>query len=710
MIEQFVSDRAHAFLRARAERLASLSGAPALAAEQRAVTQRVRELLGPFPPAGPLTVNPVATAQRDEYTLQTLTFAGLPGTVIPANLYLPHGRSEPFPAVVVLSGDAPEGKMQADRQRLGQFLARRGIAALLFDGIGCGERVEFYDATLRRSWLGRTAQVERANLAYPMWLTGQNLSAWEAFEAQRAFDVLCAREDVDARRLGLIADGSAEALLRILCCLEPRLSAAAAVSDACDPAGGGHIEDTLPGLLPAGLNWDDLFLPFAPKPLLLICGTPHQAPERHGTSSILHKDALDRGGLGALRALRSAYDIAHAARNLVLDHESGPANLAKWTRLKIADHFARAFGSGEERLKELDVPQEPDDTLRCTETGQVGNSLNARTLFACQQETAAVTPPETPLPADAAGATAFRASMRARILDALHLPETHGAVEREVESRANDWGLNVEKGRLIIADGLYVPYRFFTRPRGQDESESGAAPVLLALHERGIAGVSSAAAWMESIPQAGFHIMAIDVAGVGETRLQAERDEHEGYEAALCGDESLWARRALNAGSNLFGLAVFSVLRTAEHLRTRWEVGANPIAVSGTGRGALWALYAAALDEKIASAALLRGLGRYKSLVERCRNNHHFSIYLPGCLKSFDLPHVAACVAPRPLTIINAIDQRKERKRLDVARNAYAFAAHVYGTLGAAEKFSVATSDSAPETLARVLKVIAPAP
>ena len=391
-------------------------------------------------------------------------------------------------------------------------------------------------------------------------------------------------------------------------------------------------------MLSSGLNWDDLLLPFAPKPLLLICCTPSKPPASHNSSVMLRKVDLDHGGHGDLRALRTAYETSNSARSLVLEHETGPAALSKLTRQKLADHFAHAFHSGEERVRELDAPQEPPDLLRCTETGQVSNSLNARTLFTCQQAAAAGYPPEIHAPETSADAGALRDSMRERIVRALHLPEIKGPVEREVESRANDWGLNVEKGRLVIADGLYVPYRFYTKPVEIGDHGRESAPVLLALHERGIAGVSSAAAWMESIPQAGFHIMAIDVAGVGETRLQAEREEHEGYEGALCGAESLWARRALNAGLNLFGLAVFSVLRTVEHLRSRWEIGTHPIAVSGTGRGALWALYAAALNENIASVAMLRGLSR--ALFEARRtlpqqsSLQHLSARLPEVFRS----------------------------------------------------------------------------
>ena len=257
-----------------------------------------------------------------------------------------------------------------------------------------------------------------------------------------------------------------------------------------------------------------------------------------------------------------------------------------------------------------------------------------------------------------------------------------------------------------MAEGLYAPYSFYTRPANTDSGTRVASPVLLALHERGIAGVTGASAWMKSIPQAGYHVMAIDVPGVGETRLQADREENDGYEATLNGTESIWARRALNAGLNLFGLDVFSVLRTIQYLKTRWDVDKSRIVVSGTGRGALWGLYASALDKDVSRVALLRGLSSYKCLAERCRHNHHFSVYLPGCLKVFDLQHVAACIAPRPLKLINFVDQRKERRSIDAMRADYAFTASMYAALGAGDQFDVATSDSAPETLGMILKTI----
>src|SRR5438067_13618973 len=129
---------------------------------------------------------------------------------------------------------------------------------------------------------------------------------------------------------------------------------------------------------------------------------------------------------------------------------------------------------------------------------------------------------------------------------------------------------------------------------------------------------------MAGFAEAGVNVAAIDVCGIGETRLQAAQETRvqparesteAAYDAILCGPESQWARRALNAGLNLFGLRVFSVLRTLAYLRTRWEILPSEISIVGVGRGGLWGLYAAALDGAVPRVALLRSLATYKCLI-----------------------------------------------------------------------------------------------
>ncbi len=93
------------------------------------------------------------------------------------------------------------------------------------------------------------------------------------------------------------------------------------------------------------------------------------------------------------------------------------------------------------------------------------------------------------------------------------------------------------------------------------------------------------------------------------------------------------------------------------------------------------------------------GFRPLRVLLEHRRHNHHFSLFLPEVLQHFDLPHVAACAAPQRLTLLNAVNQRRERACADEVRREYTLTAEIYKRRGATGSFRVATTDTAPETL-----------
>ena len=67
----------------------------------------------------------------------------------------------------------------------------------------------------------------------------------------------------------------------------------------------------------------------------------------------------------------------------------------------------------------------------------------------------------------------------------------------------------------------------------------------------------------------------------------------------------------------------------------------------GKGAGALWVLYAAALDGRIRAVVAERGLVSYASLTRVDRYLHGAGVFVRDVLTSFDLPHVAAAIADR---------------------------------------------------------------
>jgi cephalosporin-C deacetylase-like acetyl esterase len=690
MTENYIAAVGDAHMQRRNERTAAITTSQAALARQTQVRDICANRLGKFPERSPLNVKLIETYVHEGYRVEVLTYQSIPGVITTANYYIPDETAVPFPAVVSLPAHYPQGKGHAECQRLGQLLARRGIGTLIIDLPGQGERLEFYDSTLRRSLAGKLVAGEQAHLGNLLLLSGLNLVNLMVWDVMRGLDMIIDRGDADPLRLGVTGCGGGALVARVACCLEPRIQAAVTVGDHYETEYlEGSDEDHVHfSALAYGVAALDMLLPFAPKPLLVA----HCTQDRFKGNVHAHVDELCR-----------FYGLLNAKENMIPFEADGPLGYLKLIRSRAAEHFARSFRLPDSRAREPETPPETPESLYCTETGQVCNSLNSVSLFSYNKNYAAELPPPLAVPRDQDGASRLQSDIRDRFRPFLRLPEPQVPIKGEIESRSTDWGYTVEKGRLIMDESLFAPYSFFALPESSENPASHkTAPVVLVLHERGTAGVSSQGAWMNGFAAAGCHVMAIDVCGIGETRLQPKGDDHDAYETLLCGPESQWARRALNAGLSLFGLRTFTVLRAIEFLRSRWDVEKDRISIIGVGRGGLWGLYAAAIDSNVSHCVMLRSLDAYKSLTERRRHNHHFSIYLPGCLQQYDLPQVAACIAPRPLTIVNPVNSRKERRDATEVQREFALASAIYKLRGAPQKLRILTTDSAPETFAAI--------
>lgn len=688
IVQAYIRKTAEAHLQRRRATLDAIKTREQAEARQAQIRAAVAGIIGPFPERGELKPKTIKHLEREGHVVEMLTYESLPGMVVTANLYLPRTGAGPHPAVVCPVGHWDEGKVNGDYQRLARMLAQRGIAALVFDAAGQGERVQLYDVTLRRSWIGRWPPIEHSLIGNQLTLSGRHLANFMLWDTIRGLDLLAERPEIDGTRLGAAGAGSGGTLARMLCAVEPRLSAAVTAADnyAPDSMGGEDAEQNLFGLLARGFSFLDLYAAFAPKPLLLAyCGDDRR---KHGDLAARNREEL-----------APWYAHFDAAERIETMEAEGPRGFTRAIRARAASFFAQAFGLGGEGVRESTAPVEPPDALQCTETGQVSNSLNTADLVSHHFEIVRRLPPAVALPKDAADAKAQQQIFREQIGRYLDMPEPALKVSGEIESRSSDWGLAVEKGRLIVEDGIYLPYSFYTEAESSGEGRA-ARPTVLAVHERGLSAIACQGPWMMRLAAGGLNIMAIDVRGTGETRLEAPPNDGDPYHALFMGPEAQWARRALNTGLNLFGCRVFDVLKALEYLRGRWDVQGERLSLVGVGRGALWTLYAAALDGRVERTALLRGLSTYKCLVEHHRHNHHFSLFLPGVLQAFDLPHVAACVAPHRLTLLNAVNQRRERLSRKEVERAYALSAEIFKRLDAGAELDIRTTDSAPETLA----------
>jgi dienelactone hydrolase len=132
----------------------------------------------------------------------------------------------------------------------------------------------------------------------------------------------------------------------------------------------------------------------------------------------------------------------------------------------------------------------------------------------------------------------------------------------------------------------------------------------------------------------GWAVLAIDHWGFGERRQFCER--------AL-------VKRALWQGETLWCWRVHDTLVALDWVCTQPGFGALPVVTLGLSMGSTMALWAAALDERIAGCVELCCAAEYQALIDSGSFDLHGEyFFVPGLLGEFTLAEVAALIAPRP--------------------------------------------------------------
>lgn len=136
------------------------------------------------------------------------------------------------------------------------------------------------------------------------------------------------------------------------------------------------------------------------------------------------------------------------------------------------------------------------------------------------------------------------------------------------------------------------------------------------------------------LPALGWAVLAIDHWGFGERQAPGER--------AL-------VKRALWQGETLWGWRVHDTLAALDWLRTQPGFAALPVVTLGLSMGSTMALWAAALDERIAACLELCCAAEYDALLASGGFDRHGEyFFVPGLRREFTLAEIAALIAPRP--------------------------------------------------------------
>ena len=617
MMQEYLVARLEALYHANHARVMALCTREEALAYRDEVRAKMPLVFGEMPEKTPLNLRVTRENDRGEYLIRNVIFESRPGFPVTANIYLPQGHSGPRPGVLCLCGHSSNAKAFPMYQTFAQALARMGYIALIFDPIGQGERLQYHDGE-GDSVVGIGVR-EHNVAARQQLLVGEFIGTWFAWDGIRAMDVLLAQENVDPTRIGVTGNSGGGNMTTYSVALDDRSTMSA---PACWIASWYHngineepidAEQCALNALGLGLEQSDLLAIQAPQPALML--TQEQ-------------DFFDqRGSLDARERLEHIYRLLGGEGQYA--YHVGPNVHGYWLDAREAMYaFFSAHAGIDAPAGEPEVVIEEDETLRCTETGQV-DDMGAKCIFDFTREKSLRLAQERGEPAGE--------ELRRRSQKLLQLPERDGPPDYRVlrpwtqrnyvRSHANQFVLitDPEFGAQAIVTKLEDERRAARPLRGD-------GPALLYLPHLSSDAELREDERLRALQETNPSFFACDYRGIGESRPDTCRPEHFFH---LYGNDYHYASYALMLGESYVAWRVHDVLSTLDWMAS---LGYDEVHLVAQGWGAIPGALAAVLDDRVERVTLINAPTSYAEMAETKLQQWPVSSLLPNVLEEFDMP------------------------------------------------------------------------
>lgn len=548
------------------------------------------------------------------YRIKKLRYEALPGMWIPALLYEPEKLSGKVPAILNVNGHSSQGKQYPPKQIRCINQAKRGMLALNLEWVGMGQ---LSTAGYKHYAMNQIDLCGSSGLA-PFYL-----------DMKRGLDVLLSLEHADPERVAVTGLSGGAWQTIVISSLDTRVKLT-------DPVAGYssfrtrayHLKDLgdseqTPNDLATVCDYAHLTAMMAPRPTLLTYNL-HDNCCFEGEYAV--KPLVD-----AAKPIFRLYGREDALRWHVNDDPAGVHNYEVDNRQQLYRMLGDFFYPGDKTFDPKEIPS--DDEVKSKEELFIELPENCEDFNTLALGLAKSLPRDPDLPKEKEAAIAWQKSRRAKLREIVRAKdyEVHAIKFGEEEKsgvKATFWKLQMGVDWTVPAVELV-------------EGDPKKTAILLA--DGGRASVSGDAA---RLLEAGYRVVAVDPFYFGESKI-AQRDFLFALLVAAVGDRPLGLQ-----ASQVGAIARWSV---AEHK-------SGPVAVVAQGeRSSLFGLVAAALEEKAIGRAELHGsLGSLKEIIEQNWTvNQKPELFCFGLLESFDIEHLAALAAPRPVELIDASDRAK---------------------------------------------------
>ena len=620
LLYEALRSRANEQFAARRKQLVADLASPELILQRRArLLADYCTMLGTLPEPTPLNPKVIDVIQCDGYRIEKVIYESRPRHRVTANLYLPDDATGRIPGVLVPCGHSANGKASEAYQSVSILLAKHGIAALIYDPIGQGERHQLLE-------IGSHGTNEHILVGVGALAVGWNTATFRVWDGIRSLDYLASRPDVDPERLGCTGNSGGGTMTTWLMAIDPRIKVAApscfitSLERLFATIGPQDAEQHFARQGALLIDHSDFITMRAPKPTIILAA---------------EEDYFDIGGTRqAFIEARSVYGtLGHADRMGFFSYPdkhgfSGPRREAAvgWMRRWLADD--------DQAITEAEPTLQTDEALQVSPTGQVvrdhDDEVTVSEIVADEALRLAIARRELP---HQQSLDAMRAEVGRQLgiddVPAAMLADTIGTpVQRD--------GYRIERLRLERDGGVPLPALLFVPDGG------ATSPVAtLIVDGAGKAASASVGGLCEGYVRMGQLVVSIDAAGWGETgsHENAGRVYNDTYRAAML---------AIHVGEPLLAWRTRDALAVLGWLASRGDLNGARLQVVGVGKGGPVALHAGFLEPSVVSVNLVEPIHSWEQdVVGNPAANDLIEHVVPGVLAAYDLPDLLRLLSDR---------------------------------------------------------------
>ena len=651
----YLTGEAYKMLEKRAENVSQIRKIEDWQKRQVYVRQKLWDILGSFPEKTPLNAKITGTVKKDGYKIQNIIYESLPGFYVTASLFIPDKVKKPAPAILFCSGHSTAVYRLESYQLPLLNLVKKGFIVLAIDPIGQGERLQYFDPVKGESVIGSSTK-EHSYPSVQTFLIAKSVARYFLWDGIRGIDYLVSRREVDPARIGVHGLSGGGTQTAYISAMDERVAASAPAGyitsyrRLMESIGVQDGEQNLYHETSGGIDHADLIEVRAPKPTLIMATT---------------RDFFSiQGSRETFSELKRVYAFFGEPDNIEITEDDYGHGYTKKNREAMYAFFQKHLrqpGSPSEEQVEFCSPQE----LQKTTNGQLLTSLGGETVFSLNRKEAEelvnrLQDSRVKSPAGLSGAV-NSAKMHSGFVEPAGVddPVFAGRFQRE--------NYVVEK-YFVKGEGNYViPYLLMIpdKPNGK---------ALIYLHPSGKSAEASVGGEIEWFAKNGFTVLAPDLIGTGEMGPGTFKGD------AVIGGISynMWYTSII-IGRSIAGIKVGDVIRLRMLLQKK--NGINEIYGLARKEMTPLMLYASAFDANISRVALIEPYSSYRSVV---MNRYYYPGFVqdlvPGALTAYDLPDLAASLAPRKLMMAGTTDGNGEKtdqeginKDLAIIKTAYQY-------------------------------------